>query len=148
MSLYNEICLLHADIPPDEILLIDPYQDVLQLIIIPLILLKLSREETMKSTLIQPFQFFLIFHPDTRDSTIKAFLWYTSQWKSIRHLNGIYVWWIGWNPVNRFNHTSWVGVITPTDRPKSVRNRCVVEVLVAFLCCHVVFFFIFIFLWV
>ena len=26
-----------------------------------------------------------------------------------------------------------------TDRPKLVRNRCVIEVLVAFLCCHVAF---------
>ena len=25
------------------------------------------------------------------------------------------------------NHTSWVTVVTPTDRPKSVRNRCVIE---------------------
>ena len=24
------------------------------------------------------------------------------------------------------NHTSWVAVVTPTDRPKSVRNRCVI----------------------
>ena len=31
-------------------------------------------------------------------------------------------------PVNRFNHISWVAVVTPTDRPKSVRNRCVIEV--------------------
>ena len=36
--------------------------------------------------------------------------------------------WEGWDPVNRFNHTSWVTVVTPTDRPKSVRNRCVIEV--------------------
>ena len=27
---------------------------------------------------------------------------------------------------------SGVAVVTPTDRPKSVRNRCVIEVLVAF----------------
>ena len=26
------------------------------------------------------------------------------------------------------NHTSWVAVVTPTDRPKSVRNRCLIEV--------------------
>ena len=26
------------------------------------------------------------------------------------------------------NHTSWVAVVTPTDRPKSVRNSCVIEV--------------------
>ena len=26
-------------------------------------------------------------------------------------------------PVNQVNHTSWVAVVTPTDRPKSVRNR-------------------------
>ena len=25
------------------------------------------------------------------------------------------------------NHTSWMAVVTPTDRPKSVRNRCVIE---------------------
>ena len=30
-------------------------------------------------------------------------------------------------PVKPVNHTSWVAVVTPTDRPKSVRNRCVIE---------------------
>ena len=30
-------------------------------------------------------------------------------------------------PVNQVNHTSWVAVVTPTDRPKPVRNRCVIE---------------------
>ena len=30
-------------------------------------------------------------------------------------------------PVNQVNHTSWVTVVTPTDRPKSVRKRCVIE---------------------
>ena len=34
----------------------------------------------------------------------------------------------GCDPVNRFNHTSWVAIVTPTDRRKSVRNRCVIEV--------------------
>ena len=34
----------------------------------------------------------------------------------------------GWDPVNRFNNTSWVAIVTPTDRSKSVRNRCVIEV--------------------
>ena len=29
------------------------------------------------------------------------------------------------------NHTSWVAVVTPTDRPKSVRNRCIIELFVA-----------------
>ena len=29
------------------------------------------------------------------------------------------------------NHTSWVAVVTPTHRPKSVRNRCVIELFVA-----------------
>ena len=29
---------------------------------------------------------------------------------------------------NRFNHTSGETAVTPTDRPKSVRNRCVIEV--------------------
>ena len=30
-------------------------------------------------------------------------------------------------PVNQVNQTSWVSVVTPTDRSKSVRNRCVIE---------------------
>ena len=34
-------------------------------------------------------------------------------------------------PVNQVNHTSWVAVVTPTDRPKSVRNLCVIELFVA-----------------
>ena len=34
-------------------------------------------------------------------------------------------------PVNQVNHTSWVAVVTPTDRPKSVRNRCVIELFAA-----------------
>ena len=29
------------------------------------------------------------------------------------------------------NHTSWVAVVTPTDRPKSVRNRCLIELFEA-----------------
>ena len=36
--------------------------------------------------------------------------------------------WESWDPGIWFNHTSWVVVVTPTDRPKSVRNRCVIEV--------------------
>ena len=34
--------------------------------------------------------------------------------------------WEGWafKPVN---HTSWVAVITLNNRPKSIRNRCVIE---------------------
>ena len=40
--------------------------------------------------------------------------------------------WEGWVLINRFNHTSGVIAVTPTDRPKSVRNRCEFEVLVVF----------------
>ena len=29
------------------------------------------------------------------------------------------------------NHTSWVAVVTQTDRPKSVRNFCLIELFVA-----------------
>ena len=36
--------------------------------------------------------------------------------------------WEGWALVNRFNHTSGVTAVTPIGRPKSVRNRCVIEV--------------------
>ena len=40
-------------------------------------------------------------------------------------------------PVNQVNHTSWVAVVTPTDRPKSVRNRCLIELFLwRCLCFH------------
>ena len=32
------------------------------------------------------------------------------------------------------NHTSWVAVVTPTDLPKSVRNRCVMELFCGVVC--------------
>ena len=32
------------------------------------------------------------------------------------------------------NHTSWVAVVTPTDRPKSVPNRCVIEHFCSLVC--------------
>ena len=32
------------------------------------------------------------------------------------------------------NHTSWVAVVTPTDRPKSVRNRCLIELFCGVVC--------------
>ena len=34
--------------------------------------------------------------------------------------------WDGWAFLNRFNNTSGVTAVTTTDRPKSVRNRCVI----------------------
>ena len=37
-------------------------------------------------------------------------------------------------PVNQVNHTSCVAVVTPTDRPKSVRNRCVIELFCGVVC--------------
>ena len=37
-------------------------------------------------------------------------------------------------PVNQVNHTSWVTVVTLTDRPKSVRNRCVIELFCGVVC--------------
>ena len=41
----------------------------------------------------------------------------------------------------RLHHNSGVAVITPTDRPKSVGNSCVIEVFGAWrvLCCHFAF---------
>ena len=32
------------------------------------------------------------------------------------------------------NHTSWVAVVTPTDRPKSVRNSCLIELFCGVVC--------------
>ena len=37
-------------------------------------------------------------------------------------------------PINQVNHTSWVAVVTPTDHPKSVRNRCVIELFCVVVC--------------
>ena len=34
----------------------------------------------------------------------------------------------GLDSVNQFYKTSWVIVVSPSDRPKSVRNRCVIEI--------------------
>ena len=41
-------------------------------------------------------------------------------------------------PVKPVNHTSWVVVVTPADHPKSVRNRCVLELF-----CGVVYLFLY-----
>ena len=40
-------------------------------------------------------------------------------------------------PVFEYPYTIEVSVVTSTDRPKSVRNRCVIEVFDGALCCHV-----------
>ena len=37
-------------------------------------------------------------------------------------------------PVNQVNHTSWVAIVTPTDRPKLVRNRCVIRLFCGAVC--------------
>ena len=37
-------------------------------------------------------------------------------------------------PINQVNLTSWVAVVTPTDRPKSVRNRCVILLICIVVC--------------
>ena len=37
-------------------------------------------------------------------------------------------------PVNQVNHTSWVAVVTSTDRPKSVRNCCLIELFNGVVC--------------
>ena len=43
-------------------------------------------------------------------------------------LHGFCGLWEGWDPVNRFNHNNLVAIVTPIDRPESVRNCCVIEV--------------------
>ena len=47
----------------------------------------------------------------------------------------------GWDPVNRFNHSSWIEVVTPIGRPFSLRNQCVIEFVVATLFCPLTFLF-------
>ena len=34
------------------------------------------------------------------------------------------------------HHTNWMAVVSPAHRPKSVCNRCAIEILVAFSCCN------------
>ena len=43
--------------------------------------------------------------------------------------------------MNPFNYTNWMTVLIHIDRHKSIRNSCVIEVFVAFLCCPLVFEF-------
>ena len=33
-----------------------------------------------------------------------------------------------WDPVTRCIHPSWKAVVSPTDRPKSIHNRCEIAV--------------------
>ena len=42
-------------------------------------------------------------------------------------------------PINRFNHASGVAVVTPTDRSKSFRNRCLNQSFWWRFCRHVAF---------
>ena len=42
--------------------------------------------------------------------------------------------WEGWALVNRFNHTGGMTVITQTNPPKSVSNRCVMKVFSGVFC--------------
>ena len=44
--------------------------------------------------------------------------------------------------VNQFNNTSWVVIVTLTDSPQLVRNRCVIDVLVVCLCLMLRFGFV------
>ena len=61
---------------------------------------------------------------------------YLQIFKCVSWLHGCCGKWVSWSSVNRFNYTSWVAVVTPTDRPKSVRNIlvafCVVTLLFGF----------------
>ena len=41
-------------------------------------------------------------------------------------------------PTNWYNTISWMDVVTPTYRPKSARNCCVIEVFGGVLCCQLV----------
>ena len=41
---------------------------------------------------------------------------------------------MGWWARKPVNHTSWVALVTPTDRPKSVRNRCLIELFCGVVC--------------
>ena len=56
-----------------------------------------------------------------------------SSWTDVlrRHIIGMVCSFWARKPVN---HTSWVALVTPTDRPKSVRNRCLIELFCGVVC--------------
>ena len=62
--------------------------------------------------------------------SINLSAWCVSFW-----LHGYCGEWEG-GPANQVNHTSWVvvHVVTPTDRPKSVRNLCLIELFCGVVC--------------
>ena len=51
-----------------------------------------------------------------------------------RRRHRLYIWHLYLKTVNLVNHTSWVAVVTPTDRPKSVRNCCLIELFCSVVC--------------
>ena len=59
-----------------------------------------------------------------------------SKYVCIKIFLSCHVWWLhcfcdeweGWALLNRFNHTSEVTAVTQNDRPKLVRNLCVINV--------------------
>ena len=70
------------------------------------------------------------------DTLIRSQCWWIEDWslQCVLLITRL-LWLVGrWDPVNRFNHTSWVAIVTSADRPKSVRNRCVIEVFGGVLC--------------
>ena len=44
------------------------------------------------------------------------------------------LWLVGRWALKPIYHTSWVALVTPTDRPKSVRNRCLIELFCGVVC--------------
>ena len=48
-------------------------------------------------------------------------------------------------PVNQVNHTSWVAIVAPTDRPKSVLYRSVIELFCGLFCVVILPFLTFLF---
>ena len=60
-------------------------------------------------------------------------LWLTETLLLLNHWTDFVETWQWWarKPVN---HTSWVALVTPTDRPKSVRNRCLIELFCGVVC--------------
>ena len=106
-------------------------QEYLQNITINNNLAKITKYHTMLITIIIPES----FHVDDFLGGPKA-VWSAKKWaESFAFQLCVSFWshsfwsyWEGWNPVNRFNHTSWVAVVSPTDRHNLAHNRCVIEV--------------------
>ena len=104
-------------------------------------------EQRLLAEPVEPLALFLAESPVPRvglreQAVVQAYPDTRAHWRKAKLIDSImFFFWLhgccgeleGWarKPVN---HTSWVVVVTPTDRPESARNRCVIEPFCGVVC--------------